>query len=149
LAGWTNLGEVSLCNAGKPKFPSVMAGPGLYRISLLDGRAYIGQAEDVKHRVSEYRTPTAGVELEHWICYLIKEFGGGTLEVFIDKTFEDKALRLRAEQFEISLARERGIDLLNGPKPLDAERIRFRIQFHENEVRKLKRKLETIECQPV
>lgn len=57
---WAPQGIVRLDEAGKPVFPSLPEGSGLYRlrfISTLTEWSYIGEANDLRKRMNGYRNP--------------------------------------------------------------------------------------------
>ncbi|MBS1820651.1 MAG: hypothetical protein JST61_01540 [Acidobacteria bacterium] len=143
---WQRAGEIRLCSKGKPEFPSLNPGPGLYRITLPDGRSYIGEASDLAHRMSEYRTPT-GIEQERWICECLKKACGGFLDVMLGNHFGDKSIRNQIERNEIAKAVEQGMELLNGQHDRTVERIRHKIEFHERHLTRLKNLLDTLESE--
>ncbi len=62
---WQEHGLITLCPKNWPKFPPMPEVAGLYRITLNDGRGYIGEAQSLKRRLYEYRRPTSGIEQEH------------------------------------------------------------------------------------
>src|SRR5688572_29344707 len=48
---WSRVGAVTICPRHWPRFPDVPPLPGLYRIRLPDGRAYIGEGGDLRRRL--------------------------------------------------------------------------------------------------
>ena len=105
---WVYAGVVIICPEGKPRFPQVPACPGLYRITLTNGRIYIGEAQDLRRRLGEYRHPTKGNEGEHVMHLEIKQAGGGSLQIYPTPTLAERRERRALEQAEISAAIARG-----------------------------------------
>jgi hypothetical protein len=56
---WQVLGDLTLDAVGKPVFPSVPLGPGVYRITIdaEDASVYFGEATDLPARLRRYRNP--------------------------------------------------------------------------------------------
>jgi hypothetical protein len=138
---WQVLGKIELCKKGWPKFPAVGKVPGLYRLTLDDGWQYIGQAQNLHHRLYEYRRPTQGVVQEHSIHRAIIRACGATVEVFISDDLKDSGFRCALEQHEIETAKHAGKKLLNGGSTVEEYRVRLDIEYHEQELKVLRAKL--------
>lgn len=139
--GWRDIGEICLCPAGKPAFPVVDPCPGLYRITLTDGRIYIGQTRDLRRRLSEYRHPTQGTEGEHILCAELIEARGGHLAIRTGPQLAEGPARRAAERAEIAAARAAGIELLNPGAGNGSRTILARIAYHERQLASLRQQL--------
>ena len=122
---WQTLGKIELCQKGWPKFPAVEKVAGLYRLTLDDGWRYIGQAQNLQHRLYEYRRPTQGVVQEHSIHRAITRARGAIVEVFISDDLKDSKRRCALEQQEIEIARRAGDRLLNGGSNIEEYRLKL------------------------
>lgn len=142
---WQPHGPITLCNKGWPQFETLPDVPGLYRITLNDGRLYIGETKSLKRRLREYRRPTKGTEQEHILYHAIIEAKGGKLEIFTDESLPSKAVRRELEQAEIAAALAAGHDLINNDGPITPAKLRARIKFLEFELSATRRKLSELE----
>jgi hypothetical protein len=140
IVTWELRGAVTLCEKGKPLFPKVGKVPGLYRLLMNDGSCYVGQTEDLDRRLSEYRHPTQGVEIEYLIHHALIDAGGAALEIFTHDDLSLKTERCKLEQEEIRTAKDRFRLVRNGPTT-DLGTIGAKIKFHENEVARLNKAL--------
>ena len=128
VVAWHLHDPVSLDAKGRPVFPAtVPLKPGLYRLTLPDGRTKVGHGESVSRRISEYRHPTQGNAGEHFINAALREAGRATLETFTDCDLSDKALRLMLERAEQRAADETGRPRLQ-PHPAWTVRFHARLQ---------------------
>jgi hypothetical protein len=127
---WIDAGEIVICPRGWPQFPKVAKLPGLYRITLSDGRIYIGEAGDLKRRLHEYRRPTDGTEGEHVIHHALVEAKGGRLEISTDPRWAVRSVRRQFERDAIQLASTSGHRLLNETGKDQAKRLAGRIAYH-------------------
>jgi hypothetical protein len=142
---WQPHGPITLCNKGWPQFEALPGVPGLYKITLNDGRLYIGETQNLKKRLGEYRRPTKGVEQEHILYHAIIEAKGGKLQIFTDERLSSKAVRGKLEQAEIAAALAAGHDLINNDGPTTPAKLRARIKFLEFELAATRRKLSELE----
>jgi hypothetical protein len=132
---------VTLCDKGWPKFPSMPAVPGLYRITLNDGRVYIGEARSLKRRLYEYRRPTPGIEQEHRVHAALVASHGGKIDIYTEGDLSTRRVRCLLEKTEIERTIIAGVSLLNEEGEVSAERLRARILFLEAELFALRAKL--------
>jgi hypothetical protein len=129
---WQLVGEVSLCPRGRPLFPALPKGPGLYKLEI-GKRAYVGSAENLKRRLLEYRNPTDNID-EHYRRHLIMEAGGATLCVIEQGLPGDKAARNALEQRAIAEAKEDGLTLINRGAKRSKDFYLFRIRRLEDQL---------------
>ncbi len=108
------------------KHPKV---PGIYRLSLNNGYAYIGKASDLPSRFSNYRRPTQGTEQEYVVHYALLEAGGAAVEVVTDGDLSCGSVRGMLEKAAIQAATG---PLLNKRKglPIDPYYLRLKIRYH-------------------
>ncbi|MFA5040979.1 MAG: GIY-YIG nuclease family protein [Bdellovibrionales bacterium] len=144
---WQPAGRVLICEKGWPKFPKVPKLPGLYRITLKNGRCYIGETRNLSRRLYEYRRPTKGVECEHRLHQAIIKNDGASLEIFAtgDPSLSEDAVRRRLEGVAIKKALDDGVRLLNDDGPNDPDRLREKIAYHQNEIDIAQSKLNKID----
>lgn len=142
---WQPHGPITLCNKGWPQFEALPDVPGLYKITLNDGRLYIGETQSLKRRLREYRRPTKGTEQEHILYHAIIEANGGKLEIFTDESLSSKPVRGQLERAEIAMALVAGHDLINNDGPATPAKLRARIKFLEFELAATRRKLSELE----
>jgi len=142
---WEPCGEMTLCEAGRPKFPEVKAVPGLYRLILKDGRYYIGESQNLLKRLSEYRRlPKAGIVQEHRLHHALKIAGSAMVEIMTGDSLNEKTTRTKIEAEQIRVARSEGKKLLNGGGEDQDDCLRLDIMFHESEIEKLRHKLNAL-----
>ena len=142
---WQPHGLITLCNKGWPQFEALPDVPGLYRITLNNGRLYIGETQSLKRRLGEYRRPTKGTEQEHILYHALIEAKGGKLEVFTHDSLSSKPIRRELERAEIAAALAAGHDLINNDGPATPAKLRARIKFLEFELAATRRKLSELE----
>ncbi|WP_170451233.1 hypothetical protein [Ruegeria arenilitoris] len=53
---WYEVGPITQDNTGKPVFPQLPEGGGMYRFAWPDGRIYIGQTGTMRSRMGGYRS---------------------------------------------------------------------------------------------
>jgi hypothetical protein len=135
---------MTLNQEGHPKFPEVESVPGLYRLTLDDGWFYIGETKDLNHRFWEYSHPTTGVIVEHRINQALKNAGGAIVEILIGDQFFDKPTRCMIETDEIRRARSEGKKVLNGGGTDKAYCLTLDINYHEDQIAKLRHKLNAL-----
>jgi hypothetical protein len=138
---WVEAGPVTICEHGAPLFPMLPRAPGLYRIRLSDGRVYIGQAQDLRRRLGEYRRPTKGNEGEHVMHHEIKDALGGHVDIFVGDSLNDRKSRMAFERAEIAATFARGDVLMNDDAPLTVTRLQAKIRYHERQIGILRSKL--------
>lgn len=139
---WQNVGEIGICPKAWPLFGKVANGPGLYRITLRDGRVYIGQSSNLRRRLSEYRRPTAGIEGEDVLHHELIATSGGWLAIRSGASLHDAKTRRAAEQAEIAAAKAAGVELLNPGLGNGVRTLRARMAYHERQLARLRRELE-------
>ena len=128
---WRPLGYISICSRGWPLFPVAPRAAGLYRLTLNDGRSYIGQAKNLRDQFYDYRRPPQGNEDKHYLHYAIVAAGGGSVDIFTDSALSSRALRDKIAYAAIQVARQEGARLLNREGQWDPDRLRWKIQFLE------------------
>jgi len=138
---WQEYGLITLCPKSWPQFPTTPEAAGLYRITLNDGRVYIGEAQSLKRRLYEYRRPTPGIEQEHRVHAAIVAAGGGKLDIYTQGDLSTRAKRMELEKAEIERALAQGRRLMNISGEDDVAAIEAKIRFHEQEAEKWKAKL--------
>ncbi len=100
---WQAAGAVTLDGAGQPLFPSVPAKPGVYRLAL--GRTttgsrsiYVGESNDVRRRMRNYRNPGSTQQTSRRVHGLLLEVlgSGGSVELAVafDVALDGNALDL-------------------------------------------------------
>lgn len=141
---WQGIGHVTICDKGWPKFPKVPKLAGLYRLTLKDGRCYIGETVNLSRRLYEYRRPTKGVECEHRLHSALISANGAFLEIFTQENLSDKVERTKLEKRAIQRAIHDGVSLLNDDGPDDPIRLREKIAFHQKEITLAQLKLENL-----
>lgn len=138
---WEECGNITLCPKNWPQFPPIPETAGLYRITLNDGRLYIGEAQSLKRRLYEYRRPTPGIEQEHRVHAAIVAAEGGKIDIYTQGDLSTRAKRMELEKAEIELALAQGVGLINISGEDDIAAIKAKIRFHEQEAEKWKAKL--------
>lgn len=138
---WQECGLITLCAKNWPQFPPMPEVAGLYRITLNDGRVYIGEAQSLKRRLYEYRRPTPGIEQEHRVHATIVAAKGGKIDIYTQGDLSTRAKRAALEKAEIDGAVAQGLQLINDTDTGDVEAIKAKIKFHEQEAEKWKAKL--------
>ena len=138
---WQEHGLITLCAKNWPKFPPMPEVAGLYQIKLNDGRVYIGEAQSLKRRLYEYRRPTPGIEQEHRVHAAILAARGGKIDIYTQDDLSTRVKRVELEKAEIERAIAQGLSLVNDMGADDAEAIKAKIRFHEQEAAKWKAKL--------
>lgn len=138
---WQEYGLITLCAKSWPQFPAAPEAAGLYRITLNDGRVYIGEAQSLKRRLYEYRRPTPGIEQEHRVHAAIVAAGGGKLDIYTEGDLSTRAKRMALEKAEIESALAQGLRLMNISGEDDVAAIEAKIRFHEQEAEKWRAKL--------
>lgn len=141
---WQQVGRMTLCGRGKPLFPDLPDLPGLYRLTLDDAWCYIGESSNLRHRLSEYRTPTTGVIQEHSLHLALKLARGADIEIFSEGDLSSKTALCALEEVAIEAARSEGRKVLNGGNAGTAYRLSLDIQFHEKQIAKLRSKLDAL-----
>lgn len=131
---WQLHGTIALCESGWPQFPKMPKVPGLYRITLKDGRCYIGETADLRRRLQEYRRPTRGLEQEDRIYAALISSGTATIEIFTEGDLSTKTARSRLEKAEIKAAMASNIILLNNDGRTASQRLELRIAYLEREL---------------
>lgn len=138
---WQEYGLITLCAKNWPQFPPMPEVAGLYRITLNDGRVYIGEAQSLKRRLYEYRRPTPGIEQEHRVHAAIVAAQGGKIDIYTEGDLSTRAKRVALENAEIDSAVVQGLKLVNDMGADDVEAIKEKIKFYEQETEKWKAKL--------
>ncbi len=138
---WQEHGLITLCPKNWPKFPPMPEVAGLYRITLNDGRVYIGEAQSLKRRLYEYRRPTLGIEQEHRVHAAIVATTGGKIDIYTQGDLSTRAKRVELERTEIQYAVNQGMHLVNDMGANDVTAIKAKITFHEQEAERWKAKL--------
>ena len=128
---WDHLGRIDYDKAERLAFPSIPNGPGLYRFRLRgsEEQHYIGEADDLRRRFQQFRTPGKGQPTNNRINSEIRTVldGGDRVEVDIavaklrvavnETLFPvdlyDKAMRVLLEHAALIAAASVGTPLLN------------------------------------
>lgn len=123
---WDNQGQLRVVD-GKLMFPSVPEGPGIYRFTLQSEQGksiYIGEADRLKRRFTQYRNPGPSQETNQRINARMKAVieAGGRVEVAI-------ATRVRADVEGHAVV----VDLLSHPYRLLAENAALVIAIQSGE----------------
>ena len=134
---WRVLGDVSLDADGKPVFPPMQPGPGVYRIVIdtYQAWAYFGEAGALQERFGRYRNPgqrqPTSLRICKLICSALAMGGHSDVAVAESLSFEIghndagldlrlKAARVLVESTGIILARNEGIrSVLNLDRAFD------------------------------
>ncbi len=135
---------MTLCEKGRPKFPDVEAQPGLYELSLDNGWIYYGQAKDLRSRLANYCSGKTGLVQEQRLHEALREAGGAGVKVFVNGDLTENATRCMLESQAIDSARSRGLKVLNATRAGDPYCIELDIRFHQEQITKLRSKLEQL-----
>ena len=142
---WQPCGLITLCPKNWPKFPPMPESPGLYRITLNDGRFYIGEARHLKKRLYNYRRPTPGIEQEYRVYAALVAAQGGKIEIYTDGNLSTRVARMKLEKAEIDRAIAAKLPLLNNDGDADPVRLKAQIKYLEGELDKARNKLSDME----
>ena len=138
---WEEIGAITICSKGRPRFPRVTAAPGLYRIKLADGRVYIGEAKDIRRRLSEYRNPTSGTEGEHLLHQEIVRAAGGKVAIYRTPDGTDRRTRRGLEKQEIKAAIQRNEPILNSGGKAYSSLLEAKLRYYEEQIQKVRAQL--------
>jgi hypothetical protein len=144
---WEVKGAISVNPDGALSLPDLPRCPGLYRITLADGRFYIGETSDIRRRLNEYRSPTQGTESEHVLNQEIKCAGGGEVAIFQHPEHVDRRKRRALERQEIDAAIQRNEPILNRRWKESRSWLQAKLRYHEGQAQKVRTELETLEQQ--
>jgi len=138
---WQPFGLITICNKGWPKFPEMPEAPGLYRITLNDGHTYIGEAGSLRRRLYEYRRPTPGIEQEHRVHGALVAAQGGKIDIYTEGDLSTRQARMKFESAAIKAVLDAGGTLINLDGHDNADNLKRKIEYLEEELDKAKHKL--------